>query len=203
MVTSSRSVVSRLQILFFLSGVAALAYQVTWQRLLMSGLGSDAVSVAIIVSVFMAGLGVGALLGGRVADIPGRGLHWFVAIELGIGVYGMLSVWLIEVIIQWVFPIGTWAALAGSALSLFLPTTLMGMTLPVLVILVDRWLGNIGDSAGRLYFMNTAGAAIGALACGVLAFRYLDIRQVTWLAAVLNILVGVSGWWMLRRGRAV
>ena len=189
-----------LGVLFFLSGVAALAYQVCWQRLLMTGLGSDAVSVAIIVSVFMAGLGIGALLGGQVADRARRGLAWFVGIELGIGLFGLCSVWVIEQSIAWAFPLGLWAALAGAALSLLLPTVLMGMTLPVLVILADRWLGSIGDATGRLYFVNTAGAAVGALVCGVIAFHFLDLRQVTWGAASLNLLVALGGWQLLRKG---
>ena len=58
---SSDRVVTRLAPLFFVSGVAALVYQVCWQRLLFSAFGVDIDSVTIIVSVFMLGLGLGAL----------------------------------------------------------------------------------------------------------------------------------------------
>jgi predicted membrane-bound spermidine synthase len=53
---------------FFGSGLAALMYQVIWQRILAIFSGADVFSVTIIVAAFMAGLGVGSLAGGQVAD---------------------------------------------------------------------------------------------------------------------------------------
>ena len=55
-------------IVFFASGFAALLYQVIWQRLLVFFSGSDVYSVTLIVTAFMAGLGVGNLAGGHLAD---------------------------------------------------------------------------------------------------------------------------------------
>ena len=49
---------------FFLSGAAALVYQVVWQRILTLHTGIGVVSVALIVAAFMAGLGLGSHLGG-------------------------------------------------------------------------------------------------------------------------------------------
>ena len=54
--------------LFFVSGFAALLYQVIWQRLLVIFLGADIYSITIIVGAFMAGLGIGNLAGGHIAD---------------------------------------------------------------------------------------------------------------------------------------
>jgi spermidine synthase len=53
---------------FFASGVAALVYQVIWQRLLVVFSGADVFSATVIVAAFMGGLGVGHLAGGHVAD---------------------------------------------------------------------------------------------------------------------------------------
>ena len=58
----------RLVLLFFVSGIAALIYQVCWQRLLFQAFGVDIESVTIIVSTFMLGLGLGALAGGQLSD---------------------------------------------------------------------------------------------------------------------------------------
>ena len=55
---------STLAVLFMLSGVAALIYQVVWQRLLFTLFGVNIESVTLIVSIFMFGLGVGAIVGG-------------------------------------------------------------------------------------------------------------------------------------------
>ncbi|UWX04334.1 hypothetical protein H1235_03980 [Pseudoxanthomonas sp. NC8] len=54
----------RLSALFFLSGFAALTYQVCWQKQLNALLGVDTLSIVIVVVAFMLGLGVGAVVGG-------------------------------------------------------------------------------------------------------------------------------------------
>jgi predicted membrane-bound spermidine synthase len=138
---------ARLAVLFFVSGMAALIYQVCWQRLLFEAFGVDMESVTIIVSTFMLGLGLGALLGGELADrLPEQTLTLFAAIELSIGVFGVCSPWLIRAV-------GA-AAVGGSLgvialvnfLLLLFPTMLMGATLPILVTHVVRYYRNIGVS---------------------------------------------------------
>lgn len=187
-----------LGMLFFISGMAALVYQVSWQRVLFSGLGGDAMSVAIIVSVFMAGLGFGGLLGGWMADRFKNLVLIFVWVELGIGFYGLQSVWLLDWLMSGVLGFGKAAVPLGAVLALLLPTLLMGATLPVLVVHVDRVICSIGESTGRLYFVNTMGAATGALATSLLLFHVLDLREATWLAAGLNFIVAFGGYLICR-----
>src|SRR5256885_13461717 len=80
-------------VVFFASGFAALLYQVIWQRLLVFFSGADVYSVTLIVTTFMAGLGLGNLVGGYVADrLPRRtNLLMFIAAELAIMIFGLLS----------------------------------------------------------------------------------------------------------------
>ena len=77
----------------FLSGFAALLYQVIWQRLLVFFSGADVHSVTLIVAAFMAGLGIGNLVGGQIADrvTARRNLWLFSAAELAIGGFGLIS----------------------------------------------------------------------------------------------------------------
>ena len=72
-------------LLFFLSGAAALVYQVAWQRLLALHSGVGLYSVAMIVAAFMAGLGIGSHQGGRLSTAVSsrRALRAFAALELG------------------------------------------------------------------------------------------------------------------------
>ena len=82
---------------FFLSGIAALIYQIAWQRMLFTAFGVDLESITIIISVFMAGLGVGAYYGGRIADrFPNHIIQFFALTEVGIGTFGIASPFLIE-----------------------------------------------------------------------------------------------------------
>jgi len=80
-------------LLFFLSGGAALVYQVAWQRLLALHSGVGLYSVAMIVAAFMAGLGIGSHQGGRLSTALSsrRALRAFAALELAIAAFGAAS----------------------------------------------------------------------------------------------------------------
>lgn len=190
---SSDRLRSQLGGLFFLSGAAALIYQVCWQRVLFTNLGMDTGSVAIIISMFMLGLGIGALLGGWMADRFKSLVSCFALVELGIAAYGLASVWLIDAASDWIGAAGALAVIAASLMVLIIPTCLMGMTLPILVIHLDRAVKNIGDSTGSLYLSNTMGAAVGASGTGLYLFHFMTLPQVVWLAVALNAAIAILG----------
>jgi predicted membrane-bound spermidine synthase len=189
----------RLVLLFFVSGIAALIYQVCWQRLLFEAFGVDIESVTIIVSTFMLGLGLGALAGGQLADrYPGKALPLFALIELCIAVFGALSPHLIHgaglLAVHGSLPtIGV-----VNFLLLLVPTMLMGATLPILVTHVVRRYRNVGVSIGVLYFANTLGAACGAAVTGMLMLYYLGLSATIYAAALLNVTVSGSVWFGLQ-----
>src|SRR5947209_19389363 len=79
-------------LLFFVSGFPALLYQIVWERALFTLYGVNIESVTIIVTVFMLGLGLGSLAGGKLSTRPGvQLLRAFGAIELSIGAFGAVS----------------------------------------------------------------------------------------------------------------
>ncbi len=190
----------RIAALFFLSGSAALIYQVAWQRMLLDCFGADIESVTIVVSAFMLGLGAGALCGGELADrMPLRALTLFSLIELSTGAFGYASPTLIHLVGS-VAVHGSNAVIAGAIfLLLLLPTTLMGATLPILVTHAVRLHGSGGFCVGTLYFANTLGAATGALLTGFLVLYYLGLSATVYGAATINVAVGVLAWLGLRQ----
>ncbi len=178
---------------FFLSGFAALVYQLAWQRLLFVVVGVDIESVTIIVSTFMLGLGLGAVLGGWLADRwPARILLAFCLFEAAIALYGLASVDLLQACAAAFAGLSRPAAAGLSFALLMLPTLCMGATLPMLVAHAWQRSGNVGASTGTLYFINTLGAACGAFAMGFLLLYWLDLRQAVWLAAGLNALASLA-----------
>jgi MFS family permease len=178
---------------FFLSGFAALLYQIVWQRALFTLYGTNVESVTIVVTAFMLGLGLGSLAGGGLSRrdrVPLLAL--FGAVELGIGAFGLISMPLF----RWV---GSWTAGASGAATgaltlglVLVPTLLMGATLPLLVADLVRRSGNVGRSVGALYFVNTLGAAAGALAAGAWILGAMGESGSVRLAAAVNGLVGAA-----------
>jgi predicted membrane-bound spermidine synthase len=190
--SESAAVTQRLAPLFFVSGVAALVYQVCWQRLLFASFGVDIESVSIIVSVFMLGLGLGALVGGDMADRwPKLALRIFALSELGIGVFGIFSPDLIRGTGDAFVGASHWQITIANFVLLLVPTSLMGATLPVLVAHVTRVWGNVGKSIGLLYQVNTFGAAFGVAVVGFVWFLFFELDTAIRVAAALNILVSM------------
>jgi predicted membrane-bound spermidine synthase len=195
-------------LVFFLSGFAALLYQVIWQRLLVLFSGADVYSVTIIVSAFMGGLGLGSLAGGRLADRLGatRCLWAFVGAEVLIGTFGLLSkaVYYDQLAVrlpQW----GAEPATAAVVLvaSLLVPTFLMGMSLPLLARAMTDSLRAAAVVAGSLYGWNTMGAAIGAFASTWLLVPRLGFERSLLVGASVNFVcaVGATAIAALSRGR--
>jgi spermidine synthase len=182
-----------LSALFFCSGMPALVYQIVWQRALFSIYGVNAESVAVIVSAFMLGLGLGSLLGGWAsARFPSYAVLLFGASELGIALFGLVSL----KIFHWAAGISAGASLPATILFGFLllifPTVLMGATLPLLVQHLVGRSGRVGSSVALLYFVNTFGSAVACYLCGTFLLRDFGQSGSVLLAASVNGLVGLS-----------
>ena len=88
---SSRLLLRLLAGLFFVSGTSALIYQVLWLRLLGLVFGVTVYAASTVWAVFMAGLAIGSLAGGRLADRVKRPLVWFGAAEALIAVTALIT----------------------------------------------------------------------------------------------------------------
>lgn len=184
-------------LLFLLSGAAALVYQVAWQRLLALHSGVGLYSVAMIVAAFMAGLGLGSELGGRLSlRLGGRpALLAFAGLELAIGAFGAASTWIYY---DWLYPLAVHlespSLLAGllHLVALLPPTVLMGMSLPFLAQAVVRDVAGAGRRIGWLYGVNVVGAAFGAWAAPWLLLPRVGVRGAVLSAAAANVIVALG-----------
>ena len=184
-------------ILFFLSGSAALVYQVVWQRVLALQSGVGIYSIAIIVAAFMVGLGLGSHLGGTWCErfTPRRALAVFASIEIAIGVLGALSGPLLYDVLSLRMS-HLFDPLARAAVVQFLclapPTFLMGMSLPFLVRALVLDAAAAPRTIGYLYALNTLGAAAGALITPWVLVRYHGMRAALLYAAAANVIAGLG-----------
>ncbi len=191
-------------LLFFLSGASALVYQVAWQRILALHSGVGLYSVAMIVAAFMAGIGIGSHVGGRLSERTGAlaALRLFALVELAIGLFGLASPFLYY---DWLYPLASRLespSLAGGLAhfaALLPPTLLMGMSLPLLVRAMLRDLSTAGRTIGYLYGINMLGASVGAFAAPWLLLPWGGIPGAVAVAAFGNFLAGL-GALVLARG---
>ena len=175
-------------VLFLVSGFSALIYQVVWQRVLFTTFGINSEAVTVIVSVFMFGLGIGALAGGYLQKrFSAYLLPIFVGLEILIGVFGIFSLDLIHFIGRYSNENSTPELVAWTYLILAFPTLLMGATLPILVAFLQKFFQNIGKTVGLLYAFNTIGSAIAAFCTVEILFVFTGQSTTILVAAACNL----------------
>lgn len=180
-----------LYVLFFASGFAALLYQVVWQRTLFSLYGINMESVTMVVTVFMLGLGVGSLLGGRLSQDERRpSVLYFSLAEIAIGVFGVLSLFLFREVGARTARLSPPLVVLVSFLLLLVPTLLMGSTLPLLTSHFVRKDRNVGKAVGNLYAINTLGSACASLTSVFVLLGELGQQGTVFLAGGLNFFAG-------------
>jgi spermidine synthase len=169
---------------FLLGGAAALIEQLVWARLLGRLLGSDAAGFGLVLAIFMAGLGAGALLGAAPAQRAGRPARLYAALELACGLWAALSPLLIGAL----EPVQSFGARAGLAALVLLPPTLcMGAGFPLMGRLCIEARASFGARTASFYGANTLGAALGALLGSFALVPFLGFRGALYAGALVQL----------------
>ncbi len=193
--------------IFFISGVAALVYEVVWMRWLALTFGVSTYAISTVLATFMAGLAAGSFYFGRWIDHRSNPLRAYAVLEFLIGLYALAVPSLFTAmraifveLHQLELPPAQFAlarALLAGVL-LLPPTILMGGTFPILVRFFVRHRAEVGRSAGLLYFLNTLGATFGTLAAGFYFIEHLGLERSNLFAVGINFFVatiaGLLAW---------
>jgi len=198
--------------LFVLSGACGLAYQVVWVKLLALQFGSSAWSISTVLAAFMAGLGLGSWWAGRRADKIGRPFLVYGLLELGIALFGLISIPVLDrldllvaplyLMLQGHFAVFVLIRFLLSFVLLIGPTVLMGASLPVLVVGLARR-GNFQQTVGLLYGFNTLGAALGVIVTGFVLLPLIGLAGTIGVSVGVGFLVvAIALAWDYQAGRA-
>ncbi|MDI6739594.1 MAG: hypothetical protein QME74_04440 [Candidatus Edwardsbacteria bacterium] len=169
-------------ILLFLSSFSALVSEVSWSRMLGLALGGTVVSATIVLTAFMAGLALGSLFWGRLADRWERPARLFGICQLAIGFGAVMSYVLISLIPR---------AYAGHA-PLFIP---YGLAIAA-VLAASFAIGGVYPIFAKAYIQDSAGigrgvGAAGGLAAGFILLGTVGQFKTMALAAALNLAAGI------------
>lgn len=156
-----------LVLLYGLSGLTALAYQVLWARMLSLQFGVSIFGVMVTVAAFMTGLGAGSLAGAALSRRVRAPLLWFAALEGAVALFALLSPYIFRLLDARLDGFAAGASLnawyltqgAATLLLLLIPATALGMTFPLML----RALSASRLGVAELYGVNTLGAVLGAL----------------------------------------
>jgi MFS family permease len=191
-----------------LSGWSALTLQVLWQRVISLESGVDLASATTVVTAFLAGLGVGGLIGGRLADILGpRGSRrGMILVNVTLAAIAWLSVPLIVSASSWIADLDTPVMeFLGYFILLLVPTGLQGTLVSLALRSTASDLDTAPATAGRLTACNAAGAVLGASTAGwylLGTFGFVVTARIVGVANLLAALV-VATMSAASRGQAV
>jgi len=201
-------------LLFLLSGLSGLIYQVIWVREFGNVFGNTIHSASLVVAVFMLGLGAGSYLVGSWADRryaaePDSLIRAYGYVELVIALMGLVVAaslphlgTLSALVSSYSREPSGWYALStasyfargAAAVVLLTPITmLMGGTLTLLVRhLVRHDLEVGGWRIALLYAVNTAGAALGCALTDFVLVPAYGLFGTQMFAVAFNVVAGVG-----------
>ena len=188
-------------LLAFVSGAAALVYEVLWVRRFVSLFGATAPAASATLSAMFLGLAAGSLVVGRRSARWRRPLRAYGILEVCMAT-GALTVIPALGLYERVYPaiyngsfnhplvfVAVKTALATAAL--FVPAFLMGGTLPLLAHAFVASREEFGKTGSVIYAANTFGAVLGALAVPFILLPTLGAERSYFAAVAANLCVGV------------
>lgn len=172
--------------LAFGGGFVIMSLELLGGRVLAPYFGGGIYVWGSIISVFMASLALGYLLGGK-WSLRSPSLGRFAIIFLGGALLLHPLIYFAEPAMNQIFMAiadPRYGALAASTLLFVCPTAMLGMIAPYSVRLLVRTKEESGNVAGRLYFVSTAGSALGTLCTSFYFVLWWEINT------ILNLLTG-------------
>jgi spermidine synthase len=187
----------------FLSGAAALAYEVSWTKWLSLSFGSSTLGVSATVAGFMGGMGIGAWAYHYAKARVANPLRLYAALECGIALSAIGLTWILErlpELFSMLLPSlseagGGWSTVVRvttALVVLLLPTALIGATYPALCSVVISNSAALDRHLGAVYGWNTIGAAGGALIAGIVLIPAIGLNGAVGVGVALNLVVAAA-----------
>lgn len=181
---------------FFLSGAAALIYEILFVRYFSLAFGHTTVAVSSVLAAFMGGLALGSFFGGKLSDrLPTQRLiPAFVLLECLTAATGFLAAGAACASVYHLHITHPIAGFMTAAAIVTIPTVCMGATLPVLVRRLAEIRHDVGTSVAILYGINTAGAVAGALFAGFIGIAVFGMSRTAGIAVCLNLAAAATAY---------
>ncbi len=184
----------------FLSGFAALIYQLIWVRLLGLVFGVSSFAVATVVAVFLLGLGLGSYYFGKLSDRLKNPLKAYLFVELLIAIFSLTSYLVIQHLplykLLYEYSYNNLNFYEMSLVRLLLSTAVLlppvfaiGGTIPLISKYFLTTTKTFGSGFSRIYYMNTLGAFAGAILTGFIFVKYFGVFLTFMVAVTLNLII--------------
>jgi len=185
-------------IITFIASFCILVIEIVAGRILAPFVGVSLYTWTSIIGVVLAGISIGAFLGGKIADrFPERKTLGWLLLLSGIATLSISPV--TNIVAGYSFPTSLMVRiLIVTALTFFIPSCILGMISPVVVKLVIQSVEKVGDIVGKIYAFSTLGSILGTFAAGFFLISWMGTRHILLLMGAILILTSLAWGSMFR-----
>lgn len=178
----------------FIASFCSLVIEMVAGRILAPFVGVSLYTWTSIIGVILAGISVGAYIGGRLVDrFPRRRTLSVLLFLSGVAALGIIP--LTSLVAAYRFPLSLmWRIFTVTAIIFFIPGCILGTISPVVVRLTLQSLNKAGNVIGKIYAFSTLGAIIGTFATGFLLISWMGTRNIIFTMGIILVVTSfVSG----------
>lgn len=179
-------------IITFIASFCILVIEIVAGRILAPFVGVSLYTWTSIIGVVLAGISIGAYLGGKLADkFPDRKTLGWLLLLSGIAILSIAPV--TNLVAGHRFPTSLMLRiLIVTAITFFIPSCILGMISPVVVKLALRNVETAGKVVGKIYAVSTFGSIIGTFAAGFFLISWMGTRHIILVMGLILILTALS-----------
>ena len=188
----------------FLASFSVLVIEIVAGRILAPYVGVSLYTWTSIVGVVLAGISVGAYLGGIIADrYPHLSTLGWILFLSGLGVVSISP--LTDLIGGTFFRTSLMVRiLLVTTIIFFIPSCILGMVLPMVVKLTLRNLEKTGNVVGKIYATSALGSILGTFTTGFFLISWMGTRNLLFTTGILLLLAApFFGGFFIQRKRTV
>lgn len=173
---------------FAVNGFTALGSEVVWSRMLQLYQGTSIYAFSSMLAVVLGGIGVGSLIGARLAERGRDPIRPLILVQLGIALAAVVALHVFRYL-----PTG----MLLPPLILLSPVAILwGISFPLVAACYGSDQSGSGRSIGTLYAWNTVGCIAGSLGTGFVLIPLLGCSGAASCLATLNLLPCLLLWWV-------
>ncbi len=178
-------------VIMFIASFCSLVIEMVAGRILAPFVGVSIYTWTSIIGVILAGISIGAYIGGKLVDrFPTRRtLGWLLLLS---GITALSIIPLTHLVAGYKFPLSLMMRIfLVTTIIFFVPGCILGTISPVVVRLTLKNLDKAGNVIGKIYAMSTLGAIIGTFATGFVLISYMGTRTIILTMGIILILAAV------------
>ncbi|MBN2445001.1 MAG: fused MFS/spermidine synthase [Spirochaetales bacterium] len=192
-------------LIFFMAGLSALIYEITWVRQAMLTFGVSVYAYSAVLMAYMGGMALGGYAIGKWADRTKHPGRLFAVLQVGLAVLGLAALPFLNGLTGLYSNLTrslnldnelvlTILRLGLALLPLTPPALFIGAAFPVMARIYARADGKVGGDLGGMYAVNTLGSVVGCLLAAVVLIRAFGVTGTLFVAAALNLLTAFLAW---------